>query len=198
MSPCQWNTGTDGPSDPNSASRFPSAVQLDESKTDFLPMPWKHSRAERPREQLSTQTHAKHRTIAPDQFCDEAAFFGQKWMLVCFISTHGTAHHNQALNIIGPRKAGSQIQTSDVCMQTSRLSFGSDQSGALPRYVLQYCPTTSHASVFGLQFTASFTGESSPQGFDEFNLCIPPSPSEGRGGCSASISFSEDAPESSK
>ena len=102
---------------------------------------------ERSREQLSTQTHAQHRTIAPDQFCDEAAFFGQKGMLVCFISTHGTAHHNQALNIIEPRKVSPQIQALDVCMQASCLSFGSDQSGALSRYVLQYCPGTKHGPV---------------------------------------------------
>jgi hypothetical protein len=66
-------------------------------------MPSKDSRAERSREQLSAQTHAKHRTILPNKFCDEVTFSGQKGMLVCFISTHGTTHHDQAPNLIGPR-----------------------------------------------------------------------------------------------
>ena len=59
---------------------LPRNSQVDESKTDLRPVPSKDSRAERSREQLSAQTHAKHRTILPNKFCDEVTFRGQKGM----------------------------------------------------------------------------------------------------------------------
>ena len=138
---------------------LPGCSQIDESKTDLRPVPSKDSRAERSREQLSAQTHAKHGTILPNKFCDEVTFRGQKGMLVCFISTHGTTHHNQALNLIGPRQANSEVQASDVCRDPSPLSFGSNQPRALPLYMLQYCPRTGHGSVVGFQFTSSPRGD---------------------------------------
>ena len=137
---------------------LPRSGQFDESKTDLRPMPSKDFRAERSREQLGTQTHAKHRTILPYKFCDEVTFGSQKGMLLCFVGTHGTAHHNQAPNLIGSRKASSEIQAPDVRMDASPLSFGSNQPRALPLNMLQYCPRTSHRGVVAFRFPASPKG----------------------------------------
>ncbi len=143
--------GESGSVRPKECVAFSLRSHFHKSETDFRTMPGKHSRPESAREQLGPQTQAKYRTIAPNKLGDEAGLFGQKGMLICFISTHGTAHHNQALNLFGPRKASSQIQASNICVQASRVSFGRDQSGALPRHVLQYCPSTSHGIVFGVR-----------------------------------------------